>query len=787
MIPVRLPRAIVRNLARANCAAIAVALAASIIDARADDTPDSTPVPAAADAATQPPAAEKEKQKDKEKDKDKERRHPRRDVPGDRIEGAEIVGHHDPDTDERRRSTASKMVFGREELDRYGDTSIGEVLKRLPGITISGRPGRGGDIRMRGLGHGYTQILLNGEPTPRGFSLDTLAPEQVERIEIFRAPIAEHSGRGIAGTINVVLREDYEKQQNEVRMLDTVEQGHSQPGISVLRSDTVGNFGYNVTINAFGKNQGNEIRTSTTAVNPATGARTLDQQEFDDSRTIGEGVHATSRLTWHFENGDTLNLQPFLTDSRSQTPGNSTLAQAFGPTPAPYSFANWLTDSETTMARLFGNYQHRFDGGSKLLVRAGYGEADTDTSTLQNDYDAGDAPSHVLFNSASIHDRSFSSGGKYSLPVARWGEVATGWDFESGQRSEDATTIQDGVVQLAEFGPDVQASTTRVAFFGQDEWSNGPHWSSYAGLRWEGIQTTSNGGIVSVSNTSSVWSPLLHTVYRFSEENRDQVRLSLTRSYRAPTLANLIARPTLSTLYPADGTNSPTSPDKVGNPELRPELAWGLDAAFEHYLDQGGILSASVFHRSIDDLIRSSTSLQTVSWSPAQRWVNEPQNIGHASAYGVELEAKFRVAELFDGLLLPLDLRLNYSRFWSAVDAIPGPNNRLDQQPKQTANIGMDYRLRSLPLTLGGNLNWTPAYAVQQSPTQVYLQGLKQVFDCYALWRFSPAVQLRLAAANLLHRDYLTGNEVIADGTDQLADVVARTYIAYTARLEIKF
>ena len=75
------------------------------------------------------------------------------------------------ETDQRRMSTASKLIFGREELDRNGDSSVGEILKRLPGVTTGGRPGRGGEVRMRGLGSGYTQILLNGERPPAGFSL----------------------------------------------------------------------------------------------------------------------------------------------------------------------------------------------------------------------------------------------------------------------------------------------------------------------------------------------------------------------------------------------------------------------------------------------------------------------------------------------------------------------------------------------------------------------------------------------------------------------------------------
>jgi len=45
----------------------------------------------------------------------------------------------------------------------------------------------GNTIRMRGLDAGYTQILVNGERPPPGFSLDNLPPDQIEKIEIVRA------------------------------------------------------------------------------------------------------------------------------------------------------------------------------------------------------------------------------------------------------------------------------------------------------------------------------------------------------------------------------------------------------------------------------------------------------------------------------------------------------------------------------------------------------------------------------------------------------------------------
>jgi outer membrane receptor for ferrienterochelin and colicin len=76
----------------------------------------------------------------------------------------------------------------------------------LPGVTVDGVAGRDRTIRLRGLGNGYARVLLNGDPVPPGFSLDSLEPSQIERIEILRAPTADLGAQAIAGTINIVLR-----------------------------------------------------------------------------------------------------------------------------------------------------------------------------------------------------------------------------------------------------------------------------------------------------------------------------------------------------------------------------------------------------------------------------------------------------------------------------------------------------------------------------------------------------------------------------------------------------
>ena len=104
---------------------------------------------------------------------------------------------------------------------------------------------------MRGLGSGYTQILLDGERVPPGFSLDTLAPEQIERIEILRAPTAETGTRAIAGTINIITREGYRKRLNDLRLGFGVENGQITPGLNWTHNDNLDNLTYNISGSLF--------------------------------------------------------------------------------------------------------------------------------------------------------------------------------------------------------------------------------------------------------------------------------------------------------------------------------------------------------------------------------------------------------------------------------------------------------------------------------------------------------------------------------------------------------
>ncbi|WP_374354545.1 TonB-dependent receptor plug domain-containing protein [Chitinimonas sp.] len=687
-------------------------------------------------------------------------------------EKIDVTGKRATDLDIRRNSTASKLIFTREELDQYGDSSVGEILKRLPGVTIGGKPGRGGEIRMRGLGSGYTQILINGEPVPRGFSFDSLAPEQIERIEVIRAPVAEHSAQAIAGTINILLREGLPKGQTELRLELGSEQGRLAPEASFTKALLLDKMQLSLSGSVQQSRQANDSSSDTEGFD-ANGAPTLLRHQNYVGQSRSNRLFLTPRINYRFDEEDSLTFQPFIMRMNSRSSSSGTLQQPLGDAP-PYASFTSNGDSDSAVARGFGNWTHKQADGSKLEVKFGFGANSSNSHTLRQEYGSAGQLQSTQIDDSHVHDRSANIGGKYSQPLGDGHTLGVGWEGEWGTRSQERLSLDNGVPQLTDLGDSLNANTRRLAVYGQDEWDITPRWAAYFGLRWEGVRTRSETTNGWSSNTSSVLSPTLHTVWRLPDTERDQIRANITRSYRAPTLANLLAIPSRSHL------NSPTSPDSVGNPDLKPELAWGFELGYEHYLKRNGLISANLFSRQIDNLIRRQTSLQV------DRWTASPVNIAKAQAYGMELEAKFQLAELFDNAPA-IEVRSNYSRFWSSVDGIKGPNNRLDQQPRQTANIGVDYRLSSLPLTLGGNLNWTPAYEVQTSNEQYSSTGNKKVLDIYGLWKFNPKLQLRIAASNLLHQDYDGASGYDGLGANQQAQSSSKTYTTWTAKLEMKF
>lgn len=706
---------------------------------------------------------------------------PNAESPGPKAEDAgrvEVRGRRQQ-SDERQRqlSTASKIVIGREEIERQGDSTIGDVIKRLPGITVQGAPGRGGAIQMRGLGGAYTQILLDGQRIPPGFSIDSLIPEMVERIEVLRAPTAETGARAIAGTINIVLREGYREKNNDVKTSVSVENSLPSAQVQWVRPLQWEGMDGNLTL-SYGDSRRSDDTLSASKTTEAGTLTELARESLREGRR--QAVHLTSRLQWRGEQGKSLVLMPMLIVSDYRNDGTLALQERVGAV-TRQAQGQLNNDSRFTMLRLNGQWSQRLGADQRMEARWGLGQ-----SAYRYDFSQTNTagPTDLLGNSTEVQDftdRQWSLSGKH-IAVHKDSQTWT-----SGLEVEGVHRDESGSVAASDDNGNLKASSLRSALYTQNEWVLSPKWSTYAGLRYESILTESTAEDGLRRNHSGVWTPLLHAAFKPVAGGKDLIRMSLTRSYKAPTMFNLVARPSLSRDDPVTGENKPTQPDRVGNPDLRPELATGIDLAYEHYPSQGGVLSVNLFHREISDLIRYTITERTdTPWANGvKRYVSSPSNVGDASTQGVELEAKFKLNQYWPAAPA-LDVRSNASFFKSRVKDLNGPDNRLDRQPDRTANLGVDHRWAGTKWTAGGTWQHNLAYDTRVSASQWSHQGMKRALDVYALWRQSPLLAVRLSVTNAVPDDYLTGSSYISTDLSSTSTSTERVWRSVQLRLELK-
>jgi outer membrane receptor protein involved in Fe transport len=674
--------------------------------------------------------------------------------------------------DPRRDDTASKIVVNNEEIVKYGDTNVLDVLKRVPGVTVSSS-GRGGEIRMRGLGNGYTQVLINGERAPQGFDISSLSPDVIERIEVLRAASAEFSTQSIAGTVNIVLKKAVKAAQRELKLGYGHGAAQNSPTANLQLSDKLGKLSYSFAANGFQNRFTNEPETIETFVNPAGVVTGLRQNETPQDARISV-VNLTPRLNYTFENGDTLTSQTFANWANFMQAEMGSVDTLAGPLPAYPRLEQRMTNHNHVFREEL-NWVHKFESGAKLDAKLSGQYVGADNAMYR--FGSGNAAASPLraFIKSDVVVRGLSSTGKYTSGRFEGHALAFGWDG-GYQTSDDSRRERDAAApDVALPGGDefYDARISRLAVYGQDEWNVTPAWSVYLGARWEGIRTSTEGNTYAqVKNSSSVLSPVAQTLYKLPGTKGDQVRLAVTRTYKAPGQQQIIPHRFTSV------NNSQTEPDQIGNPNLKPELALGIDASYEHYWAEGALLSASVSSRRITDYTRNLVSFD------GARWISAPTNSGNAKTYGLELEAKFPLKAVME-TSTNLDLRASVSRNWSTVDSVPGPDNRLDGQTPLSATLGADYKTG--PLTLGGSYVFKNGGFVRVSGNQISYASVRRDLDLYALWKFNPKLQLRVATANLLAQDTISQSSYTTASGTQTSRTLNPVHRSVRATMEMKF
>ena len=653
------------------------------------------------------------------------------------IQRVEIVARQGS-TELRRAASVAKQIYGREELDRYGDTNTLDVLRRLPGVNVDA-----GGPRMRGLGAGYTQILINGDPAPQGFNLDQLSPSQIERIEVIKAATADQSTQAIAGTINVILKETSRRALSSLRV--GVSNGHDRPtgNLNYSISESRGPFNLSLPVSVFEWNR--QVRNLVDRKMAGTDGQPALSEQLGTNTSWGWGYNVAPRFNYKISDEQTLSLATFFQKGYWNYSTDYVNRAVSG---------NPVFDDNAIQGGFWENRRgnltwiHRFSEDQRIEIKAG-------VQQFRGGFDLNNLRSNVtqLKTNGNNRDDAITQAGKYSQLLGDQHTLTAGWDLETRERQERRTTTDGaGLALLAAFeGQAFEAKMNRQAFYIQDEWEISPKWQLYLGLRNERIVSESTNTTSPLVNVSSVTSPLAHVTYKFDPKSKDMVRASLTRSYKAPGLNTMLARPVINGAYTnTNVSNTYLSPDRIGNPGLAPELATGLDIAYENYLSNDGILSVGLFHRNLTNVVRNLTVLRQVSWANAPRWITQPQNFSDAVTQGVEFELRGRASDLLPQLLSDakgLNIRTSVNFYRSSIDALMGPNNRLDGQQPWSANLGFDQRINSLRMTVGGNLSLTPGYDTRQTAEQVLKRSITRGIDVFAMMPISPTMSFRAAAS----------------------------------------
>ena len=664
-------------------------------------------------------------------------------------------------------------VVTRDELTRFADGNLLDVLRRQPGLTVISAPGSGaGQIRMRGLGDGYVRVLVDGEPAPPGFSLDSISPDLVERVEIMPVAGVEHSTQAIAGTINVVMKRTRSKRQRQFSLVLNRSYGFTTPQASGTYGDAAHGFAWLLTGAARNREGDDRYATVTRESDGAAPVSTTELQQFNHD--FAHSWNASPRLTYTFADGGTAQWDVFASHTGYKSRVTDSTDVIDGPAD-DLGNDSYRSAGRRTLVRNTLQLKRPIDGDTRLELKASYSSLAVDRDSAIDYVDAQGAPSHRELTGGTDDTKTPALSATLRRGFGSDHSVSVGAELRRERTLSTRADVLDGMSQLDGLGTRFDLAVTRPAVFAHDEWDIDKQWSTDLGLRWESYADVSSSDLGEHSSyRKSLITPVLQTVWHIPGDSKRSLRVALSRSWRAPDPSQLSAATQLS----AD--NNFARPDAAGNPALRPELATGVDVSLESELPQSGTLGATVFVRRIDDVIVTERNLE------GTRWVSRPFNVGKGTSMGLEMSARFNLATFID-TMKGTSVRADLALYHSHLDSVPGPGNRIDGQVPLTVTLGVDHKFAALPLSWGGTVGYVKNGTSRTSlDEQTYHSGERQL-DLYGLWNFSKQGLVRLAASNVLHPTTTTGDTWAVANHSATSSTSSPTHIALRAALEMKF
>ena len=617
------------------------------------------------------------------------------------------------------------LKYGTDYFQRFEPLTAGDALKRVPSVTFLSDVIESDAPRLRGLPPGYTQILINGERVPgsaadRSFFLDRIPAELISSVEIVRSSSARRTGDAVAGTLNIYLRDGYELNGGYIRAGGLhYDDKEIEPSLGLVWGGQVGPGRLLLGANLQGRHNPKQKKSlrygDSPENNPDYAADDFDNRE--DQSDTRDGKDYSFNGTYQIDAGDTnFKLNGFYVKTdRTETERSFEYDDPSAIT-GPVPTGNLLSDNANVAKIDQENYS--IDGkltqqwaAGKTSLRVGFAKFIEDRRETEYeigfDVDEGDAPEFEgALTTNDIKDQEFSVkleheialndsmkfvfGGFYQDKNRRTG-IFEAESNDNGDAGFDWNQFQRNPTELAgmfegaeaDDGGDNRIKEKRRDAFALIEGDSGTlKWE--AGLRYENTKVRVTDYTVddSLRNQSKNYDIFLPSA---------SFKLSLTQSDRIiGSVARTLRRPDFDLITPALFEEAQGDSDMLGNPQLGPEKAWGVDLGYEHRMGSGGIVGINFFYRKVTDLIEQTTLLDPDTGVPLEgsegegTFIFQPQNVGNGKVWGVEFDLSSDLA--FIGLP-NTGIFGNLSLLDSEISDFAG-KRRFNDQSKYVYNFG---------------------------------------------------------------------------------------------------
>ncbi|MGX6646734.1 TonB-dependent receptor plug domain-containing protein [Maricaulaceae bacterium MS644] len=702
----------------------------------------------------------------------------------------------------RNRSDETEPVleYDSEYFQRFEPLTAGDALRRVPSVTFLSDVLESDGPRFRGLSPSYTQILIDGERVPggesdRSFFMDRIPAELIERVEIVRSSSARRTGDAVAGALNIVLRDGYDLDGGYVRAgALRFDDGEVKPSLGAVYGGELGAGRILLGANLQGRYNPKEkfsLRYGDSPENDPNYATTeFDNREDQTDTRDGTDYSFNGRYTVDLANGAEFEIGGYLTYTDREEAERSFEYDDPTAISGPVPGGALLTDNQQLQQIEQINYTIDTEYetpafGGELDVRLGFSIFDGENTNNEDEIDFEDGEIGQERELTSVEDQELT------FEISQTWELRSGVEFEMGlyaQNKQRDTEILAGDQDVAFAGgwnqfsqspfdlrtstPDVDSFDGSIStieeqrldayfvFNGED----GPlSWE--AGLRYENTYADITDSVTpqTVENNFSFLLPSAHLRYELTDV--DRVYASVARTVRRPSFTNL---------NPALLEEEIEDDDFLGNPNLNPERAWGLDLGYERRLGTTGVFGVNVFYRAVEELIELANTGIEGSEGPGT-FVYQPQNVGDGDVYGIEFDLSTSLATIG---LENTGVFANYSWLDSEVTDFLG-DRRFNSQSDYVFNVGFIQSLPQFDAAFGVTYR-EQGDAFERVVAEEVFTSYGADLEIFVEKSFNDRLTVRLVGQNLLD----ASKDEVFNKFDNQADQIARDFDEYELETE---